>query len=42
MIRAREKIVDIMFRKICLHHQAIKSIYLFSYNGSTLIVKAFH
>ena len=27
-----------MFRKICLHHQAIKSIYLFSYNGSTLLI----
>ena len=27
---------NIMFRKICLHHQAIKSIYLFSYNGCTL------
>ena len=25
-----------MFRKICLHHQAIKSIYLFLYNGRTL------
>ena len=33
----REKIVDtIIFRKVCLHHQAIKSIYLFPYNGSTL------
>ena len=25
-----------MFCKICLHHQAIKTIYLFSYIGSIL------